>query len=187
MRWAQRRYFARSRRTTCAGSAATATGARPIRTGGWRSSCRRARWTGTAHGDCSVRTASGCRRFCCRAASSLLRGRDKKSPADGCSLQARSPRQLWPSLRSLRGMSTGTSPSPSPARAHGLPAGTAPRRLSDGERRELAPTRKCLSAHILAENFTTKLTRTVPPLLLIQCSRRDGDYDLMQIGKRVVF
>ena len=77
--------------------------------------------------------------------------------------------------------------SPSPARAHGLPAGTAPRRLSDGERRELAPTRKCLSAHILAENFTTKLTRTVPPPLLIQCSRRDGDYDLMQIGKRVVF
>ena len=183
MRWAQRRYFARSRRTTCTGSAATATGARPIRTGGWRSSCRRARWTGTAHGDCSVRTTSGCRRFCCRAAWSLLRGRDRKSPADGCSFQARSPRQLWPSLRSLRGMSTGTSPS----RAHGLPAGTAPRRLSDGERRELAPTRKCLSAHILAENFTTKLTRTVPPPLLIQCSRRDGDYDLMQIGKRVVF
>ena len=32
MRWAQRRCFARSRRTTCAGSAAAATGARPGRT-----------------------------------------------------------------------------------------------------------------------------------------------------------
>ena len=32
-------------------------------------------WTGTAHGDCSVRAASGCRRFCCRAAWSLLHGR----------------------------------------------------------------------------------------------------------------
>ena len=162
MRWAQRRCYVRSHRTTCAGCAATATSARPIRTGGWRNSCRRARWTGTAHGDCSVRTASGCRRFCCRAAWSLLRGRDRKSPADGCSLQARSPRQLWPSLRSLRGMSTGTSPS----RAHGLPAGTAPRRLSDGER----------SPRIALFTYQSHSSASSAFSLLVYLAGIDGDF-----------
>ena len=45
------------------------------------------------------------------------------------------PPQLRTPLRSLRGICTGTSPS----KAHGLPAGTAARRLSDGERRERVP------------------------------------------------
>ena len=59
MRWAQRRCFVRSLRRTCAGYTATATSARPIRTGDLRSSCRRARSTGTAPCGRSVRIAGG--------------------------------------------------------------------------------------------------------------------------------
>ena len=67
--WAQLRCYARSRRRTCSGCAATATGARPGRTGNLRSSCRAVRWTGTAHGDYSVRTGSSPRTWCKSASS----------------------------------------------------------------------------------------------------------------------
>ena len=79
VRWAQRRCFVRSLRTTCAGYAATATGVRSGRTGNLRSSCRRVRLTGAAHGDYSIRIAGGRCCFCCRAAWSLLRGRQTRA------------------------------------------------------------------------------------------------------------
>ena len=58
------------------------------RTGDWRSSCRLVHWTGIALGGCSGKTAGGRCRFCCRAAWSLLRGRQAR--ADG-GLRVRSP------------------------------------------------------------------------------------------------
>ena len=61
--------------TTCAGCAGAATSARHGRTGVWRSSWPLVRSTGTAHDNCSGRTAVGRCRLCCRAAWSLLRAK----------------------------------------------------------------------------------------------------------------
>ena len=84
----------------------------------------------------------GCSRSCCCAAWNLLRGRQTRAP--GCSLQARGSRQFRMSLRSLRGMSAQGA---SLSRVHGLPAGIAPRRLSDGERGERVPAQRVNAHH----------------------------------------